>query len=70
MNDRLFLQKFLGVGVVNSNANVTTGAFFRERLHKSGVIEKPFEMFEAYLRSQGRQARGAQIIDATLLPVH
>ena len=26
-------------------------------------------MFEAYLRSQGLQARGGQIIDATLVPV-
>jgi hypothetical protein len=26
-------------------------------------------MFEAYLRSQGLQARGGQIVDATLIPV-
>ena len=29
------------------------------------VIEELFEMFKAYLRSQGLQARGGQIIDAT-----
>ena len=45
-----------------------TVAFFRERLRKAGVIEALFEMFEEYLRSQGLQARGGQIIDATLVP--
>jgi hypothetical protein len=33
------------------------------------VIEELFGMFEAYLRLQGLQARGGQIIDATLVPV-
>jgi IS5 family transposase len=49
--------------------DATTVAFFRERLRKAGVIEELFEMFEAYLRSQGLQARGGRIIDATLVPV-
>jgi hypothetical protein len=35
----------------------------------AGVIVESFEMFEAYLRSQGLQARGGQIIDATLVQV-
>ena len=42
---------------------------FRERLRKAGVVEALFEMFEEYLRSQGLQAQGGQIIDATLVPV-
>lgn len=42
---------------------------FRERLRKAGVIEELFEMFEGYLRDQGLEARGGQIIDATLVPV-
>ena len=54
---------------MNSIPDATTIAFFRERLRKAGVIEELFEMFEAYLRSQGLQARGGQIIDATLVPV-
>ena len=33
------------------------------------MIEELFEMFENYLRSQGLQASGGQIIDATLVPV-
>jgi IS5 family transposase len=38
---------------MNSIPDATTVAFFRERLHKAGVIEELFEMFEAWLRSQG-----------------
>ena len=33
------------------------------------IIDNPFEMFESYLRDQGLEARGGQIIDATLVPV-
>ena len=54
---------------MNNIPDATTVAFFRERLRKAGVIEELFEMLEAYLRSQGLQARGGQIIDATLVPV-
>ena len=54
---------------MNSIPDATTVAFFRDRLLKAGVIEELFEMFESYLRSQSLQARGGQIIDATLVPV-
>ena len=40
---------------MNDIPDATTVAFFRERLRKAGVIEELFEMFEAYLRSQGLQ---------------
>lgn len=33
------------------------------------MIDELFEKFESYLRSQGLEARGGQIIDATLVPV-
>jgi IS5 family transposase len=69
VNDRRSFEEFVGLGVMNSIPDATTVAFFRERLRKAGVIEELFEMFEAYLRSQGLQARGGQIIDATLVPV-
>jgi IS5 family transposase len=69
VNDRRSFEEFVGLGVMNSIPDATTVAFFRERLRKAGVIEELFEMFEAYLRSQGLQARGGQIIDATLIPV-
>ena len=54
---------------MNNIPDATTIAFFRERLRKAEVIEELFELFETYLRSQGLQARGGQIIDATLVPV-
>ena len=69
VNDRRSFEEFVGLGVMNSIPDATTIAFFRERLRKVEVIEELFEMFEAYLRSQGLQARGGQIIDATLVPV-
>jgi transposase, IS5 family len=47
----------------------TTLALFRERLRKAEVIDELFEKFESYLRSQGLEARGGQIVDATLVPV-
>ena len=69
VNDRRSFEEFVGLGVMNDIPDATTIAFFRERLRKAGVIEELFEMFETYLRSQGLQARGGQIIDATLVPV-
>ncbi|MCX5968304.1 MAG: hypothetical protein NTV57_11790 [Cyanobacteria bacterium] len=68
MNDRRSFEEFVGLGVMNSTPDATTVAFLRERLRKAGVIEELFEMFDAYLRSQGLQARGGRIIDATLVP--
>jgi IS5 family transposase len=69
VNDSRSFEEFVGLGVLNTIPDATTVAFFRERLRMAGVIEDPFERFEAYLRSQGLQARGRQIIDATLVPV-
>ncbi len=69
VSDRRSVEEFVGLGVMNSIPDATTVSFFRERLRKAGVIEELFEMFEACLRSQGLQARGGQIIDATLVPV-
>jgi IS5 family transposase len=54
---------------MNSILDATTVAFFRERLRQAGVIEELFERFEEHLRAQGLEARGGQIIDATLVPV-
>ena len=43
--------------------------FFRESLRKANVMDELFEIFESYLRDQGLEARGGQIIAATLVPV-
>jgi len=69
VNDRRSFEEFVSLVVMNDILDATTIAFFRERLRKVGVIEELFKKFEAYLRSQGLEARGGQIIDATLVPV-
>lgn len=53
VNERRSFAEFVGLGVMNSIEDAITVAFFRERLRKAVVIEGLFEMFEAYLRSQG-----------------
>ena len=35
----------------------------------SNVINELFEILESYLRDQGLEARGGQLIDATLIPI-
>jgi len=69
VNDRRSFEEFVGLGVMNDIPDATTVAFFRERLRKANVIDELFEMFENYLRDQGLEAHGGQIIDATLVPV-
>ena len=54
---------------MNDIPDATTVAFFREHLRKGNVIDEHFEMFESYLKDQALEARGRQIIDATLVPV-
>lgn len=69
VNDRRSFEEFIGLGVMDAIPDATTVAFFRERLRKAGLIEEIFERFELYLREQGFEARGGQIIDATIVPV-
>jgi IS5 family transposase len=49
--------------------DAATVAFFHERLRKAGLIEELFERFEQFLRDQGLEAKGGQIVDATIIPV-
>ena len=69
VSDRHSFEEFVGLGVMYDIPDATTVAFFNERLRKAGVIKEPFETFEGYLRDQALEARGGQIIDATLVPV-
>ena len=69
VNDRRSFEDFVGLGVMNSIPDSTTVAFFRERLRHAGVIEELFELFDQHLLAQGCEARGCQIIDATLVQV-
>ncbi|MEL7409826.1 MAG: hypothetical protein AAFN00_23330, partial [Cyanobacteria bacterium J06558_2] len=41
----------------------------RHKLKQQGLIEELFEQFDGYLRQFGYQAKGGQIVDATLIPV-
>ena len=38
-------------------------------MKQQGLIEELFEQFDRYLRQEGYQAKGGQIVDATLVPV-
>ena len=39
VNDRRSFEEFVGLGVMNDIPDVTTVAFFRERLRKANVID-------------------------------
>jgi hypothetical protein len=39
---------------MNYFLNATTAGFVRERLRKANIIEELFEVFENYLRDQGK----------------
>jgi IS5 family transposase len=62
-------DEFAGHGVTNSIPDERTVRPLGERLRKAGVIEELLEMFKVYLRLQGLQVHGGQIISATLVPV-
>jgi IS5 family transposase len=53
VDERRSFEKFVGFGVMILIPQSTTDAFFREGLRKANLIEKLFELFESYLRSQG-----------------
>ena len=53
VNDRRSFEEFVGLGVMNYIPDVTTEAFFTERLRRANVIDELFEMFENYLRDHG-----------------
>ena len=42
---------------------------YREQLSQAGMIETLFDAFDGYLKSQGFQAMGGQIIDASIVEV-
>ncbi len=69
VNDRRSFEEFIGLGIMDIIPDAITVAFFRERLRKAGLIEDLFARFEEFLRDQGLEAKGGQIIDATIIPV-
>ena len=69
VNDRLSFMRFLGLTLADSVPDATTVWLFRHQLKQQGLIEVLFEQFDRYLRQEGYQAKGGQIVDATLIPV-
>ena len=67
VNNRRPFYEFVGLDVINIIPDATTIAFSRERLRKAPVNEELFKMFEAYLGSQGLQARVSQNIHTIML---
>lgn len=49
--------------------DATTVWLFRKQLQTHELVEPLFESFGEYLSTQGYQAQGGRIIDATLIPV-
>lgn len=68
-HDRASFRRFLGLGNDAEIPDATSLGNFEERLRQAGLIEVLFEQFESYLRQWGYQAKGGQIIDATIIPV-
>lgn len=69
VNDRLSFMRFLGLGIEDVVPDRTTVWLFRESLTQQGLVEDLFERLEEHLQQEGYQARGGQIVDATLIPV-
>ena len=69
VNDRLTFMQFLGLSLVDAVPDATTVWLFRQQLTDAGLVEVLFEQFETYLQSHGYQAKGGQILDATIIPV-
>lgn len=69
IRDRLSFMRFLGLDLHQRIPDAKTIWLFRETLAQAGVVEKLFKQFDTYLAAPGVQARGGQLIDASLVPV-
>jgi len=69
IRDRLSFMRFLGLDLHQRIPDAKTIWLFRETLAQAGVVETLFTQFDTYLAAQGFQARGGQLIDASLIPV-
>jgi len=69
IRDRLSFMRFLGLDLHQRIPDAKTIWLFRETLAQAGFVERLFQQFDRYLAQQGLQARGGQVIDASLVPV-
>lgn len=69
IRDRLSFMRFLELDLHQRIPDAKTIWLFRETLAQARVVETLFTQFDTYLAAQGLQARGGQLIDASLIPV-
>ena len=69
IGDRLTFMRFLGLGLQDRTPDATTVWQYRERLAKAGIVEELFDRFDSFLRARGYQAKGGQIVDASIVEV-
>jgi IS5 family transposase len=69
IRDRLSFMRFLGFGLGSKVPDEKTLWEFRERLSKSGGIDKLFKKFDKYLGEQGYDAKCGTIVDASIVEV-
>lgn len=69
VRDRYSFTRFLKLGIEDRIPDGTTLWLFREKLAKTGLIEKLFEQFGRHLEAKGYIARAGQMVDATIVAV-
>jgi IS5 family transposase len=68
-HDRASFRRFVCLSGAAEIPDATTLDGFEQRLRQAKLIDVLFEQFEAFLQQAGYEAKGGQIIDATLIPV-
>jgi IS5 family transposase len=66
---RLSWRRFLEFGLGDRTPDENTIRLFRERLTRSGTIERLLEEFDRQIKASGYLAMGGQIVDASLIAV-
>lgn len=69
IRDRLSFMRFLDLGIEDTVPDAKTVWNYREKLTEAGLDRTLFDKFDAFLRDSGYQARGGQIVDASIVPV-
>ena len=67
IKDRFSFMRFAGLKLYHGVPDAKTIWNYREKLRKTGVIDKIFKRFDQELKKQGYLAMGGQIIDASVV---
>lgn len=68
-HDRASFRRFLELSGAAEIPDATTLDRFEQRLRHAELIDELFEQFASFLQQAGYEAKGGQIIDATLITV-